>query len=563
LHKGITSRYRLDCERGGNATQRVSSIKDLIGRHGLDLALLAFAFTVYVALAATLAKGYFVWDDTDFRYAATHLWPKSLISAAPWAGIRYRPSVLLFFKGLSAFALNVPAVWYLFNPTVHILNGILFIRLFELSKGWPRALVCFLLLPALWGTLLFISDVGDVMGLFFFLSTALLFVKSEKKGVAFISLITAFFAYASKETYFLLPLFLFLVLKYRERSFGKRERFFLCGHVIVLLAFLLVRALVIGDIMGGYGGVAAVPSMLAKGVVAIPLFLKGVLSFFVVRNVGVPIPGLLFLIFCLFSLPIAFGHRKKGVLAVLMFLLALVPSSFLLGEVVIDPAAPVGFCAARFLYFPLFFLVLLVSFIARKLPETLKYALLVVFIGWSAFPNYFMTSSFRDYSLQRFKGEVDHIVEVARAHQDRVAFIKPFAGDLDDMFIVYNRLLDAKLRRPSFGRWDIDHCDRVFLLDKGCREVSGPFVKHVFTLSPSDALTPDVPFNWSPPYSGILQFFYKEIPQFPIASSYAKPGGLTLGAGLYRMSPPEICWRVVDIEGKVVSQRVCIKKAHR
>ncbi len=226
-------------------------------------------FTLSFSLYFNSLFGNFVWDDhylidenpkISDPASIPHFFTKDfwINSSVNFQSGFYRPVVLLSFFFNANLWDNNPLGFHLFNIVLHGFNGILVYLLF-LSLG-SRSLVAFLagfffvLHPIQTETVAFISDVGDILVVFFLLLSCRFYILSansrSRKGNVFLSVLFLLLAMLSKENAmigFLLIALIdwFFVSKADGKLFQKRLPA-LSLYVLATVAFIILRVAILG-----------------------------------------------------------------------------------------------------------------------------------------------------------------------------------------------------------------------------------------------------------------------------------------------------------------------------
>jgi tetratricopeptide (TPR) repeat protein len=230
----------------------------------------------------------FVWDDTAFviendfiknpRLIPIYFTSKEALAQGKLAEENYRPFLpLSFFIDYFFWKLN-PLGYHLTNTLFHIANAILVFFLIQALTG--RKLIAvftslfFVTHPIQTESVTWISGRADVLFLFFYLASLILYINYTKKNrliLYFASLLSFACGLLSKEMAATLPLILILY----DFFYGKKEKASLRAiryfpYFLTLEAYLFTRFYIIGKLaQAGYWTGNAYTTMLtmAKGIV--------------------------------------------------------------------------------------------------------------------------------------------------------------------------------------------------------------------------------------------------------------------------------------------------------
>lgn len=216
-----------------------------------------FLLTGLAVFSPVLGIG-FLSDDFEARQLADTPSGWRQILSQPIGGLVWRPLGFLTFLADAWLFGDWSFGWHLVNLSLHVGNAwlisLLARRLFSRPGMALAAGAAFLLYPAHHEAVSWLSGRFDVLATTFVLLTLLFAELSRTRPRVFwLSLATAAAAYLTKESTFVLPLILLgRELIDRTKPLGRRLWPRVGLHLIGLLAVVVGRSIVIGQLVGGY-----------------------------------------------------------------------------------------------------------------------------------------------------------------------------------------------------------------------------------------------------------------------------------------------------------------------
>ncbi|MFQ5953195.1 MAG: tetratricopeptide repeat protein, partial [Candidatus Omnitrophota bacterium] len=347
----------------------------------------------------------FVWDDETFiimndyiknlSFAPLYFTSRYALASGDLAHENYRPFLPLSYA-IDYFVWKLdPMGYHLTNLVFHVLNALLlFYVVILITKDRYIAFfssLIFLTHPVQTEAVTWISGRADVMFLFFFLSSFILYIKYGNSGKLFFysfSLLSFIFALFSKEMAASL-LFVFILYDWlygKEKRLGPRVIAYF-PFLLVLGLYILIRFAILGRFaQTGYwtGDFYTTFLSMLKGVmyyIKVLLYPVGLcadhLTFPISRSIKDPlILFSLFVIMALLALSFFLAKRMKNVsFSILLFFITLAPVANIIPIKIL--------IAERFLYLPLAGFAVLVAAIVRFFyikfsgKPVIKYPLLV------------------------------------------------------------------------------------------------------------------------------------------------------------------------------------------
>jgi protein O-mannosyl-transferase len=334
-----------------------------------------------IVLYSTILNTFFLSDDFHLLYSIKTNGPFGAWTGASWQF--FRPIIALsLFVNYKLFGLN-PAGYHLTNIIIHSLNSFLVfvIILLLVKKNDYKARTpylaffsgfLFLALPTHTEAVSWISGRCDVIAAFFFLASFysyLRYKKSAKSRYLITSLFLFLCALLSKESVIFFPLLILLFEFYNSPDKDNTEHGMLrilrlpaifCTSVI---AYLLLRYLIIGQLVGGYGcnyHLNFNPALIFGN-----LFLYTIRSFFFSSIISLRILILIFITAVLACIIKFKGPDLSGKLKIIYFLMAAFAISLIpvinMGDWIGDTQSE------RFIYLPTVFASIAIIFLFNLL----------------------------------------------------------------------------------------------------------------------------------------------------------------------------------------------------
>ena len=228
------------------------------------------SFTTFLKLCAAAVFAILTWIASgisllDDDWGHLKLASKGVIFALTtgWEGLvgqggYYRPAVVLSFYFDYLIGGYAPAIYHIHNILIHAGCAYLvffFARCLSIDRtvAWGTALL-FFVLPIHTDSIFWIVGRTDLLCTLFYLSALILFLKYMERDstAALLGLVAcSALAFLSKEMAFSLPIALAALVAYRKAWNTAQARRGLAVVCIVLLAYFVVRWLVLGSVLGG------------------------------------------------------------------------------------------------------------------------------------------------------------------------------------------------------------------------------------------------------------------------------------------------------------------------